>query len=487
MTFAALAGLLYYPIHVPYQNPDQDHLALALLELVRGGWEPWNIHYPSLLNNVLRAGYELFLAGAWLIGRPLDAIDLYAAYTRDPVPFRIAPRLIAMTCGVVSLFAARGLTALVTDRWSGLIAAALLGTSYMFVREHHHGMYDAPAATAVIVSLYYCGRYVIRPTTRAIAAAAATAVLALSAKYNAAVVGCGTLLALWLAPAAPAARWRRLAAAVVAGVLALLVTSPVMVLQPVRIAGHLARILEFYQALARVAAERGGPVYGAGQVVWNGLGIPLLAAAAIGAVAALRRRERALLPLLAFTLLYGCIVWRSPLAFNRYGLPLAAPAAVLAAYGLHHAMTFRVRMAAAALLVAIGLPSCLAYDRLIAREDTRVAAARWLLEHVRPDAAVFMPGNLLTTLYLGPALPRPLLFSGLPPALTAELLARAAPRFPRTPRFFLPPGGYSMTPEGRGRLAPWSNAIVVTSETREGPFAKESTPVDSPSCSPTTR
>src|SRR6185436_13240311 len=102
----------------------------TLLELVRGGWEPWTIHYPALLNNVLRAGCELLLAGAWLVGRPLDAIDLYAAYTRDPVPFRIAARLIAMTCGVVSLVAVARLIARVSDRWSGLGAAVLLGTAY---------------------------------------------------------------------------------------------------------------------------------------------------------------------------------------------------------------------------------------------------------------------------------------------------------------------------------------------------------------------
>ena len=138
--FAALAALLYYPIQVPYQNPDQDYPGLALLELVRGGWEPWTIYYPSALTTLLRVGYELVLVGARLVGRPLDAIDLCAAFVRDPTPFRVAPRLIAMTAGVVSLAAVARLVALLTDRWSGLFAAALLGTSYMFVREHDRGV-----------------------------------------------------------------------------------------------------------------------------------------------------------------------------------------------------------------------------------------------------------------------------------------------------------------------------------------------------------
>jgi hypothetical protein len=477
LTWAALVALLYYPVHRPYQNPDQDHPALTLLELVRGGWEPWTIHYPALLNNVLRAGYELLLAGAWLVGRPLTAIDLYAAYTRDPVPFRIAARLIAMTCGVVSLVAAARLTERVADRWSGLGAAALLGTAYMFVREHHHGMYDAPAATAIMVCLYYSGRYVLWPATGTLVAAAVAAAFALASKYNAAVVGASVLLALWLGPAPWAMRGRRLALGAVAGIGALLVANPVMVLEPVRVVGHVARLFEFFGALRTVAAAQGGPRYDMGDVLQNGLGMPLLAAALLGVGMALVRRERALMPLLLFVAIYGWLIHDAALGFNRYALPLAAPVAVLAAYGFHHALGVRLRMVAIATLVAVGLPWCVAYDRLIAHEDTRVAAARWLVEHVRPEAAVVMPGNFLSTLYVGPALPGPLVFKGLPPDVTAEMEKRAAPRFPRTPRFLRKPRGYDASPEGPGRLALWANSVVVTSEMYEGVFEQDSTPI----------
>jgi hypothetical protein len=213
-------------------------------------------------------------------------------------------------------------------------------------------------------------------------------------------------------------------------------------------------------------------------VLWNGLGIPLLLAAALGIVMALVRRERALMPLLLFVAIYGWLIHDTALGFNRYALPLAAPVAVLAAYGLHHAVGFRLRIAAIAALVAVGLPWCVAYDRLIAREDTRVAAGRWLVEHVRPDAAVVMPGNFLSSLYVGPALPGPLTWKGgLPPDVSAEMERRAAPRFPRTPSFLRQPRGYEASPEGPGRLALWANAVVVTSEMYEGVFAKDSTPI----------
>jgi hypothetical protein len=476
--FVGLAALLFFPLHVPYQNPDQDYPGLALFELVRGGWRPWSIYYPSALTNLLRVGYEVMLVGARLAGSSLDAVGLFAAWARDPAPFRIAPRFIAMTAGVGSLLAVARLTALLTDRWSALFAAALLGTSYMFVREHHHGMFDAPAASAVMLSLYFCGRHIVRPSAGVFAAAAACAALALSFKYNAAVVlGC-PLLALWLAPAPRGGRLRAVLLAVVAGILALLLTSPFMVIEPMSLYEHLVSVFDYFQKLGRVVSRQGGPAYGFGEVLRNGLGIALLAGALLGALAVVWRRERALVPLLCFTALYGWIVWRSPIPLNRYSLPLAAPVAVLAAYGLHRALPFWPRLVAVAALIAIGLPSCLAYDHLLAQEDTRVASARWLRTNVRPDARIFLPGDIMTAIYVGPDLARPLGgLADMPAERVAEVRARIGPPFPAARRYFVPPQDYSAGRPGAGRLAPWANGIVITSELRDGVFAAHSTPV----------
>ena len=71
--------------------------------------------------------------------------------------------------------------------------------------------------------------------------------------------------------------------------------------------------------------------YGFLDVLRNGLGLPLLGAAAAGAAMVIRRRERALVPLLAFAAVYGALAWQNPLPLNRYALPLAPPVALLAA------------------------------------------------------------------------------------------------------------------------------------------------------------
>ena len=149
---------------------------------------------------------------------------------------------------------------------------------------------------------------------------------------------------------------------------------------------------------------------------------------------------------------------------------------MLAAAGLHWSLPFPLRLAAGTVLVALGLPSCLAYDSLIAHEDTRVEAARWLRTHVRRDARVFLPGTIMTALYVGPDLPRAFVLpEELPPGELEALRRRMSPPFPDPWRFFSPSEGYAGGRTGPERLAPWSNGIVVTSELREGPFEREST------------
>jgi dolichyl-phosphate-mannose-protein mannosyltransferase len=478
--FLALAALLVFPVHVSYQNPDQDvPVVLSLLELVRGGWEPWTLHYPSALTNLLRAGWTAGLAGARVAGLHADPLDVVAAWYHDPAAFRLVPRAFAMACGIVSLAAVARLAALVGDRWAGLFAAVLLGTSVMFVREHHHGMWDAPASTAVIASLAACGRYVVRPRLPTIVAAGALAGLAIAFKYNAAVVLVGPILAAAVVPGTPRARAGAAVLALGASLAAVLVASPALLLEPARVAIHFHRHADLYRNLRRTRQTAPVP-YALADVLRNGLGVPLGACALLGIAIAARRRERPLAPLVGFAAAYGVVTWRYPIALNRYALPLAPAAAVLGAYGLHRTLPFRWRAAAVAVLVAVGLPACVEYVTLLAREDTRVASARWLETHVRPDARVFLPTDIGGVVYVGPDLQRPFEpFEGLtlPADRLAALLDRIGPPFPRTWRFIGP--GVMGDAAARDRdPAGWANGIVVTSELGAYPFRPYDTAPD---------
>ncbi len=455
--------LLLYPLHVAYQNPDQDLPTLwALLDLVRGDPSPWELHYPQMLTRTLRTGYAAALWLARQAGSDLDAIGLLAAQQRNPWPFRLPPRAIAIAAGLATLLVVHRLGRLVADGWTGLLAALLLGTSLAFVREHHHGMWDAPTSAALSAVVLACAVHVQTGSTRSIAAGGLLVGVAFAIKQVGAIGALPVAFAVLCAPGRWPQKLRRLCTA---GAIALGVA---FLLSPAVFVEH-ERFLERQRAIARtltgelgILTERAPPHYGLVDALRNGVGLPLSILAALGIVKVAVRRDMRLLPLLSFVVAYGLLTWRSTLVLNRYVLPLVPSLAVLAAYALHGRIPTLVRAAVVAAVLCIDVPPTTAYLRLIAVEDTRVAAARWLREHVAARDAVFFSGVSSWAGYLAPALPRQLTLHGeLRPELRAEIQRRMPPSFPLAWRFAPLP---ISTSEGGPGLRALAGAVVVTSE-----------------------
>jgi len=460
VVFTALATLLVYPLHRPYLHPDQDVLpTLPLTQMAWGTWSPLILMYGSALPNLL---HVLDLALFW-IGRAAgwwrDPADLLIAWCGAPWLFRIPPRVIAAGMGIASLVAARAVAAKATDRWTALAAPALLGTWLVFVREHHHGWYDAPAAGAAMLALWAATAYVHAPSTRWLVAAGAFAGLAMSCKFNLAA----TIPAVLTAPlAAPAGRRvRDLAIVAVAAALAFVATTPESVLETARLMAYLAIYIPVQSTVLGHAAGNGGnrlfETLGSG-IGWSGVAVALAGAT----VAALERR-RVLVPTLAFVAAYGLILVRSPLVMLRYALPIAGPLAILAAYALAR-LPATARVAATLALVALGLPGSVAYVRLLAVEDTRTEAARLVeAEWARGGRVVFAANPVLAS-YAAPdrpALPR--YERGLPPDVERALAARA------------PHCGTPLETTQATTLADLAGALVVTSDPPTSEFTRAST------------
>jgi hypothetical protein len=398
VAFVTLTALLALPLGARHQYPDQDvPIGLALNDVARGGWSPATLLYPTALTNTLRATFAGWSAG--------DPSTLMTAWCTDPWRLRLVPRVLAAVAGVASLLAVFRLAGLAGG--SGLLAVLLLGTSVGFVREHHHGMLDAPAAAAAMAAVWLAGRHVGIPSCRTAAAAGALAGLAVSFKYNVApvalAVGVGMLIA-------PGARRRALVVASVGSVAAVLATSPAVVLQPMRLWSELATFAGRHEFALRQFAAEGNRLLAALRL---GLGWPLLLLAIVGVAVALRRRMLVLLPLACFVVLYAAVLGRSPLVLNRYALPLAAPLAVFAAVGLLATGSLALRAAVLTIVVAGNVPELAAYLRLVTTEDTRVAAARWIVTEL-PAGEVL---HLACGRFGAPDLPASALdppFAGLP-------------------------------------------------------------------------
>jgi hypothetical protein len=419
---AALAALIVYPVHRPYLHPDQDiPPALPLIQMARGSWSPLILMYGSALPNLLHVFDGILLDLGRLAGWWRDSTDLLMAWCEAPWLFRIPARVIAMVGAIASLVAARGLTALVADPWSALAAPALLGTWILFVRESHHGWYDAPATGSAMLALWAATAAVRSPRSWLLVAAGALAGLATSFKFNLAP----TILAV-LATAVVAERGRRLRSAVVITVAALAafaITTPESVLETARLYAYVAAYIPIQGGVLATAAGAAGNRLA--ETLGRSFGWAGLATGAVGLALAVGARDRAFAPLLAFVALYAVVLLRTPLALARYALPIAGPLAVLAAYGLSR-VPLLARMVVVAGLVGLGLPGCVRYVRLLAVEDTRVEAARLVRAAWGRDERVVLAANPVLAVYVGPDLPPlPRFDPGIPPAVEQAIAARA--------------------------------------------------------------
>jgi hypothetical protein len=448
---AALSGLLVYPIHRRYLFPEQDvPIAAAMAELTRGGIQPLVVVYPSALTNLLRLGDEALFVVGRRAGWYRERSDVFAAWARAPWRFRLPARVIAAALGIATLVATWATARIVMPGWLALVAPLVAGTSLMFVREFHHGMYDAPAAGAAMLACALATRWLVRPRRSVLVAAAAFAALAVGFKYNLGVAAAAIAGALVVAPAG-VGRLRAGVAALVAGVVALIVVMPVVILDPVRLV-HDLRLLGPRQVwiLQQAAAEHGA--HGLGAALALGFGATATAVAVVGMLIAVVRREWRLVPLGAFVVAYGIVLVGTPLVLNRYAVPLVAPLAVFAAYAIAALPSRGLRALTTAGLVALGLPVCVEHLRLLATEDTRVAAANWIAAH--DDGPVFLSGNAAAVAYAGPDVPLPIRPPG-PRDSASDVPA------PPPIRYFEPPPG---DVADAWRLARYAGGYVVTSE-----------------------
>jgi 4-amino-4-deoxy-L-arabinose transferase-like glycosyltransferase len=319
---------------LPLLNPDETNIVPRAWEIVHGGGlDPGWYDYPSLL---------FLLLAPTQIG--LEEPSYGAA------------RVVAVLLGIAGVAAAW---------WLGRVAYGRLAASTGAVGvavATTHVAYSRMAVTDVLLTLGVTVTLALLVSGR-LEWAGVAAGLAASAKYP------GVLLLVPLIVAGLGA-WRRLATAGALAAAAFLVTSPFVVL-------HLGAAWDDFQRVQRLAQEGWlgfeddppTPLAFGGRL-WETLG-PIALVAMVGALVALRKRDRADLVLLSFAAAYGLSLLPSEAHFDRYVLPLVPVLAVLAGRG---------RALAVSALVAAIVPLWWSIDdaRSLTGRDPRLDAAAWI-------------------------------------------------------------------------------------------------------------
>lgn len=364
----------------PLGRPDEEFFAVGALHLFAGPYDRLSSGWPDLFFKLWHA--VLWLEHAWYSHRfgatvnmgCLVAVNAHAAF----VPIRVVSALLgAATVWIVARIAAE----LVPERAeaAGLWAAAFYAVNYLVGRDGHFAVSDALLCFEVALTLLCCVRAVSRGP-RWLVGAAFCAGTAFSTKYSA----IGLAFPCLAAAAETIARHRRRAAvpiavAALAAMAGLLFWSPDIVTHWAEFqrgfGGHFGRYG------AHVSSPPGGVFYGT--VVfpvtfgWPGF---LLCLAGLGWC--LHQRRGISLVVYAF-MYYACVLGPLRETFIRYGSPLVPALAVFggaAAALLCERLAARVSRGPAmgvVVLLALAVPAArlLAFDRLLARGDTRISPA----------------------------------------------------------------------------------------------------------------
>jgi 4-amino-4-deoxy-L-arabinose transferase-like glycosyltransferase len=402
-----------YGLPHPMARPDEQKLVGRAVGMIRtGDLNPIEHTYPALLMYLQAAALLLWATLGPLLGHHGGVKDFIAdAVATDPgLPYRIC-RALSIAFGVATVAATYVLGLRVDGRRAvALLAALVVTTNYLHVRDSRWGTVDVTMTFFVTVSLIFAVQASESQRFRDYQAAGALAGLAAATKYNAGIVLLASAAAAVVGVArrrtAPADAARRFAVAALTTILFFTLATPYSVRDWYATwEGFTVAVGMLYG----VAGERAAGVHL--RVTFpDGFGWPVCLAALFGAGrAAWRRDRRALVPVVFILLMFASMAtvrW----VFPRYLLPFVPPVAVLAAQATAVALDLSrpVLAAAAALLLAgPGIWSSIQFDRVAARPDTRVLAAEWVGANVPGGSAILVCDNYGSPVLNGDARRRP--------------------------------------------------------------------------------
>lgn len=429
-----------YGLPYPTSRPDEERIVgRAYHILATGDFHPGTHTYPGLMIYLETAALALYAWAGQLFGLYDKTFDfLFAAVVTDPgLQYRI--------CRSVSIFAAIGSVFLTyvyarrgyASREAGLLAAAILATAYVHVRDSRFATVDAGMTFFVCLTLVLSLRAAERQRARDFVLAGIAGGLATAAKYNAGVV-CLTILAAALLKSTNGDRavsirrrlvdkdfYVNLTAAAAVMVAVFFLTSPYTFLNWSTTAYELSEI-------RRVLYEGSGE-----RAIWVhlretfpvGLGWPVFIASIVGLGRALIQTKHADIIMLAFLVpsLWSASTVRW--VFPRYLVPLAPWFAVLAAVVLSSMLARLPRGRALATAIAClllcgpGVYRSVAFDRVAARKDTRVLASEWVEQRLPPRSKIAVCRGYGAPL-LNTDRRRPPVFEPVPIACTPEAIQR---------------------------------------------------------------
>jgi len=398
-------------------RPDEEAVVNIATRMFGRDLNPRFFDWPALFMYETAAALVPFFKTGLYLGWFRGEYHFFQTIVTDASPVFLTARLLSATAGLASVWVLfRVARRLFGDR-TALIASLFLALAFLHVRDSHFGVTDVTATCLVLVSFLFIVRFSESSSRRDLVVAAATAGLAASTKYNAVIVA---LPALWAVFRSTDPSRRTLSARVGGSalftavmLLAFVLPSPYSILE-------YEQFIAALRAISAHLATGHGVVLGRGWVVHltsslrYGLGLPLLVAGLTGLLLLLWKRPREGLMVSLFPVAYYAAIGSGYTVFARYILPVVPFLCLTAAFAVVTAGRSVVSWSSrptlapmttwglALLVVAPSAWSVVQFDRLLARTDSRVLAARWVELRFPNGASIAEVGRRSTNLFFLP-------------------------------------------------------------------------------------
>ena len=397
----------------PYAHarPDEDVAVSKALSILGGDPNPHFFHWPSLTLYVF-AG--LFAA----VSELRDALGFDAPLSN--AGYTLIARAFVALCGTATIVVLFEMTQQIAGRSTALVAALFLSVAMLHVRDSHFAMTDVLMTLLVTISLGLLVRAAtaLQETTsglwRDASAAGLIGGLAASTKYSAAAIVAAMAATQVLAIArlprdGSARRWLPSAGFAVAFVCGFLAGTPYAVLDYTSFREGV-RFTVTHLSDGHGVELGSGWTYHLTHSLPYGAGVPTFVAGIYGILPFARDHRAASVVLGAFAFALYVSLGSGRTVFFRYVMPLVPVLCLLAAVAICDLAARIARhtrfsvggavLVTAAIIAAPSLVNSVWFDTLLARTDTRVLAARWLEERLRPESSLHDAGGVHTRLDL---------------------------------------------------------------------------------------
>jgi len=401
-------------------RPDELLIVATVLGFFTTTLNPHFFDYPALYLYILFALLAVYYLWSRIVGWS-TGVAHFAGGTHGHWPmFYLIGRGASAAFGTVTVLWVYRIGRALFGQSIGIAAAIFLSLAFLHVRDSHYATTDVTMTLFVMCAILSVVQLDQDRRARHAWTAAIFAGLATGTKYNAALLAIPMtiveLLFAWAPPSPEASAdkrrpWRRFVRETYLPLMALVMVATFLATSPYLLLDYQKALQDFRalqesMSVGMTPPELLGPgwIYHFRFSLVHGLGLPLFVASLVGIGVAAWQSPRAALILGAFPAAYYVVAGASANVFVRYMIPVVPFLCIFAAVAVDAVSRAAARatgvyqgIIGAAMVAAIIAPSAwsvVQFDSILAREDSRNIAAKWVMDNVPFGSSVYTTGNM---------------------------------------------------------------------------------------------